>query len=64
MIGQQAVRQEIDVFLLAVKGQPLQVSPSVGVVAEDRLAVIAPANNMINRSGVFDAHGSCHVGKE
>ena len=63
MIGQQAVREKIDVFLLAVKRQFLQVSLSVGVIAEDRLAVIAPANNMINRSGVFDAHGSRHEGK-
>jgi len=62
VIGQQAVRQKIDVFLLAVKGQFLQVSLSVSVIAEDCLAVIAPANNMINRSGVFDAHGSRHEG--
>ena len=63
VIGQQAVREEIDVFLLAVKGKFLQVALSVSVVAEYRLAVIAPANNMINRSGVFDAHGSRHEGK-
>jgi len=60
MVGQQTERQKIDAFLLALTGQFLQVSLSVGVVAEDRLAVIAPANNMIHSSGVLDANGSRH----
>jgi hypothetical protein len=37
---------------------PSQSLFSVPIVAENRLAIIAPANDMINRSEVFDAKGS------
>jgi hypothetical protein len=49
--GQQTIGKKIDRFIRAVKRKLLEISNSVLFVAEDRLAVIASTDDVIDSSG-------------
>jgi hypothetical protein len=62
VVGKKTVSEKIDSFLLAIKGELLQIPFSVVIVAEDYCAVVASQDDVIAGAGIFDPNGSCHAG--
>jgi hypothetical protein len=61
MIGQQAVAQKRDFFQITVRNQLIQVSLAVAIVFENVLAIVTPAYDVVNGTGIFNAERPCHA---
>src|SRR5215813_2460259 len=62
MVAHQTVGQKLEAELVAIKGEPLQVLRSVRIVAEDRLALVAADNHMVEPAGNLESLRTRHRG--
>lgn len=60
MVGQKAITEKLDLFLLAIERQLLQIGTSISVVLKDALMVIASGDDVIDGSGVLGPNRPGH----
>ena len=61
VIGEQTVTAKIDRFLFAIPQKLVEIVLAVGVVFEDRLAVVPARDHVINRPWIFNPHRPRHL---
>ncbi len=61
MIGQQTGAEQVHLFRGAVLLELIHVDAAVVVVAEHRLPVVPPDDDVMDRARIFDAEGSRHA---
>jgi hypothetical protein len=55
MVGHQAVGQKIDFLVLAIRRQLFDIPLTVLIITENRLTIIPPANDVVDRPWIFYA---------
>lgn len=63
MIRHQAVRDHVEFVPLPVMRQPAQIALAIGVISEDRLALISANDHVVQRAGELNPWWPGHLGR-